>query len=524
VFDYAFDFEACTDNVCGIEERKKLNNLMSSYVTKFSLEYTADVFISLRNTVKDRECLDEMTYFHDQKINFKAYVMLGCVTRGSKHKQIAENWMHHYMVGSVGWDSTLNGKNYDEEFSSVGFFESAGLHSPAKFAEVWRERFDKVATHISAAAPFTPFYYFHRDFINAAGDVSKIINNFDDSRKPESSFYGLTASDNTGTNPFQKWMAVQIMKDDSLQIISQDTMGVYPAPIWQDRYCYPDCVKCPNCDAAEKATIWVYLICVLPFVSLMGIMLIHRNNQEFELLPKIVTVASLMSLTVKNASCALAIVIVMLKYHAGLVHDLAGAITMLVLTSFALCFSFVTMKTKLGIMWYSYQLDVKNSLLPEEQQQAGSKELYTMSLIESTSEFIIPLLTDLPILIIQLETIIVQEVYSPTVISSLVLLVFSVGGALKMTTISSLICRCLEYENIPIIGNFTSKMQLKCAFNPCYSATQLLRGVLAQAVGEEGETELSKKGRFSEVDLALTEISKKRVSLLYEKVEKQKSL
>merc|ERR1719494_1033175 len=105
-----------------------------------------------------------------------------------------------------------------------------------------------------------------------------------------------------------------------------------------------------------------------------------------------------------------------MKYHVGLVHDLAGAISMLILTSFALCFSFVTMKTKLGIMWYSYKLDVKNSVLEKEKQETGSKALYTMSLIESTSEFIIPVLTDLPILIIQLETVIVQKVYSPTMI------------------------------------------------------------------------------------------------------------
>lgn len=525
VFDKAFEWEACTDNVCGIKQRKKLKDLMDSYVIKFDLKYTADVFISLRNTVKNHECLDEMTYFHDNMINFKAYVMVGCVSSVSEDKQIAENNMHHYMIGSVGWKSTFKGQHYDEEFSSVGFFESAGVHSPVKFAELWSERFDEIPSHLSAAAPLTPFYYFHRDVINAYGIVSNIINNFDNSRTPESSFYGLMACDITGTNPFQKWMAVQIMNDDTLKVINQDTKGVYAAPFWQYRYCYPKCVKCPNCAVVERVTKWVYLVCVLPFVSLIVIMMLHRKTQEFQLIPKIVTVASMMSLNLKNASCALSIIIVMMKYHVGLVHDLAGAVTMLILTSFALCFSFVTMKTKLAITWYSYKLDVKNSVLSEEKQVAGSKALYTMGLIESTSEFIIPLLTDLPIAIIQLETVIVQEVYSPTMISSLVLLVFSIGGALKMNTISSLICHCLEYENIPIIGNFTSKMKLKCAFNPCYSATQLLRGVLAQAVGKEGESPL-RSGTFSEVDRALTEISKNRVSIsvISAKGEKQKSL
>merc|ERR1719397_980784 len=226
----------------------------------------------------------------------------------------------------------------------------------------------------------------------------------------------------------------------------------------------------------------------------------------------------------KNASCALAIIIVFMQYSVGLTDDLAAAISMVILTGFAICFSLVTMKTKLGIMWYSYKLDIKNLSLSENKQEAGSKGLYSMMLIESTSELIIALLTDLPIAIIQLETIIIRKIYSPTMISSLVLLVFSVGGALKMNAISSLLCHCLEYEKIPIIGNFTSKMKLKCAFNPCYSATQLLRGVLAQTVGKESENLLSKSGTFSEVDHALTEISKRRVSLTAERIQKQKSL
>merc|ERR1719233_1060243 len=105
------------------------------------------------------------------------------------------------------------------------------------------------------------------------------------------------------------------MKDDTMKVINQDGKGVYAAPFWQYRHCYPDCVKCPLCKAVENATKWVYLICVLPWLSLIGLMVVHRSNQKFTLLPKIVTTFSLMSLTLKNASCALAIIIVMMQYH-----------------------------------------------------------------------------------------------------------------------------------------------------------------------------------------------------------------
>jgi len=360
--------------------------------------------------------------------------------------------------------------------------------------------------------------------------VSNIIKNFDNSRTPESSFYGLMASDSTGTNAFQMWMPVQIMHDDTLKLINLDGKGVYPAPQWQYRHCWDNCVSCPKCKAVEQATFLVYFLCILPFLILIAVMIIHSKSQKFDITPKIVTTASLMGLTVKNVSCALAIVIVWLEYDVGLMDDLRGAISMVIFTGFAFCFSFVTYKTKLGIMWYFYKLEVKNFALPESQRESGSKALYSMKLIESTSEFIIPILTDLPIAIIQVETIIIRKTYSPTVISSLILLVFSIGGALKMNAVSSLLCSCLEYENIPIIGRFTSRMKLECAFNPCFSSTQMLRGVLKELIGadDEGQSMDIKNMKFNELDEALSEFGK-RGSMLFpsmkpEKSDKQKSL
>jgi len=528
VLDKEFHWEPCITQKCAVKQRKRLDGLLSSHVIKKSIEYTADVFITLRNTVKDYECLDEMTYFHDNMINFKAYVMVGCVSRASKNKLIAENNMHHFIIGAVGWDSTFKGEDYDEQFSSVGLFRAAGIHSPAKFAERWKKEFNEAADHISAAAPLTAFYYFHRDFIKARGNVSNIIKNFDNSRTPESSFYGLMASDSTGTNAFQMWMPVQIMNDDTLKVINLDGKGVYPAPQWQYRHCYDNCVPCPKCKAVEEATVLVYFLCILPFLVLIAIMMIHNKRQKFNLTAKILTVASLMSLTVKNVSCALAIIIVWLEYDVGLTEDLGGAISMVIFTGFALCFMFVTYKTKLGVMWYFYKLEVKNSTLPDNKQESGSKALYSMKLIESTSEFIIPILTDLPIAIIQVEAVIIRKTYSPTLISSLILLVFSIGGALKNSAVSSLLCQCLEYENIPIIGRFTNRMKLECAFNPCFSSTQMLRGVLKQLMRADDDDSDIKDKNFNELDEALSVINK-RESRLYpdmkpEKSEKQKSL
>jgi len=239
-------------------------------------------------------------------------------------------------------------------------------------------------------------------------------------------------------------------------------------------------------------------------------MISRRQVQKFDLLPKVITVASLMGLTVTNASCTLTIIIVLLQHRVGLSDDLTGAISMVILTSLAWCFMVVTMKTKLGIMWYSYELELMINALSENQKASGSKELYSMKLIESTSEFIIPILTDIPRAIIQLDTIILQETYSPTLISSLVLLVFSIGGALKMTTISSLLCECLEYQHIPIIGHFTAYMKFMCAFNPCFSATQLLRKVQNQVLGTTEENRSSKSASFIELDRALSRYSLRR--------------
>jgi len=126
-----------------------------------------------------------------------------------------------------------------------------------------------------------------------------------------------------------------------------------------------------------------------------------------------------------------------------------------------------------------------------------------MRVISSNSEYISCFLTDLPIAIIQLDALIIREMYSRTVISSLLMLIFSIGGAVKMIIVSALLCQCLEYQKIPVIAHFSNVMKLHCAFNPCYTATQLLRNVLKNL--QEGNDEsIGKQATFEQIERSLT--------------------
>jgi len=230
-FDEAFEWKICYDRSCGVKQRKRLDDILGSSVSKKKNTYTADVFISLRNPVSGQECYDEMKYLHDNAINFKAYIMMSCVSLRTMKRDIAENNMHHYMISSQGWDASQYGRNYDEKFSSVGIFETDGIFSPSEFGNLWRAKFDFDATHSGAASSLAIFYFFHRDFISAQGIVGNIIKAFDHHRKPETSFYGLMASDKTNTNIFQQWMVIQITQDNKIQIVNDQGKGIYPAPL-----------------------------------------------------------------------------------------------------------------------------------------------------------------------------------------------------------------------------------------------------------------------------------------------------
>jgi len=165
-----------------------------------------------------------------------------------------------------------------------------------------------------------------------------------------------------------------------------------------------------------------------------------------------------------------------LQNNARMNDDLAGIVFMIILTSVSICFSLVLMKVALGIAYFRYAQDVKIGKTPKGIHISDNKELFVMSVIESNSVLISGVITDVPIPIIQLEALVVREAYSRTLIMSLVMLLFSIGGALKMLYVS-LLCECLEKDKIPIMLNLATKMKLNCAFNPCYTAKQFFSDV-----------------------------------------------
>jgi hypothetical protein len=101
-FDEAFVWQDCLDRSCEVKQRNRLDDTLGPYVSKRKRSYTADVFISLRNVITGKACYDEMKYFHDNMISFKAYVMIGCVSLQTMDDKIADNNLHHYMIGSQG--------------------------------------------------------------------------------------------------------------------------------------------------------------------------------------------------------------------------------------------------------------------------------------------------------------------------------------------------------------------------------------------------------------------------------------
>jgi len=64
-------------------------------------------------------------------------------------------------------------------------------------------------------------------------------------------------------------------------------------------------------------------------------------------------------LMLKNISCLLTIIILILQHNAGMIEDFSGIVCMIILTSLGICFSCVTMKVRLGVAWYGYLQDVK---------------------------------------------------------------------------------------------------------------------------------------------------------------------
>jgi len=252
----------------------------------------------------------------------------------------------------------------------------------------------------------------------------------------------------------------------------------------------------------------VYVGVVSFFALLIIAVLAHSRRQYFQVPPLVMAIASSGMLMLKNISCLLTIVILILQHNAGMNDDLAGILFLIILTSVSVCFSLVSIKVALGIAYFRYAQDVKIGKTPEGIHVPDSKELFAMRVIESNSVLISGVITDLPIAIIQLEALVVREAYSRTVIMSMAMLLFSIGGALKMLAVSSLLCECLEKDKIPIMLNLTSKMKLHCAFNPCYTAKQLFSDVYTNkmANSESNECGLVRGSTFQEIEERLSGI------------------
>merc|ERR1719397_1184726 len=509
-FDEAFEWKICYDRSCGVKQRKRLDDILGSSVSKKKSTYTADVFISLRNAVSGQECYDEMKYLHDNAISFKAYIMIACVSLRTMKRDIAENNMHHYMISSQGWDASQYGRNYDEKFSSVGIFETDGIFSPREFGNLWRAKFDFDATHSGAAAGLAIFYFFHRDFISAQGIVGNIIKAFDHHRKPETSFYGLMASDNTNTNTFQQWMIIQITQDNKILIVNDQGKGIYPAPLWEERHCFPNCILCPLCYEIESAAPFIYLSVMTPFALLFATVIVHSQQKKFKLKPKLTQIVSAAAILLKNTSCVMSIIILLLQHDAGMIDDASGVLSLIVFTFFSMWFTLVAFKTKLYIAWYEYQQETENpDALRGKKMVAQSRELLLMKLIESYNEFASGILTDLPIAIMQLYALFIQELYSVTLVSSIIMLVYGIGGAVKAASISPLLHHCLEYKNLHMKRNFSWPMILQSIFNPCYTSTQLLMALFRRRQRSSclKSTLPSRRASFEEVERAFVKFA-----------------
>jgi len=140
---------------------------------------------------------------------------------------------------------------------------------------------------------------------------------------------------------------------------------------------------------------------------------------------------------------------------------------------------------------------------------AQSRELLLMKLIESYNEFASGILTDLPIAIMQLYALFIQELYSVTLVSSIIMLVYGIGGAVKAASISPLLHHCLEYKNLHMKRNFSWPMILQSIFNPCYTSTQLLMALFRRRQRSSAlkSTLPSRRASFEEVERAFVKFA-----------------
>jgi len=146
---------------------------------------------------------------------------------------------------------------------------------------------------------------------------------------------------------------------------------------------------------------------------------------------------------------------------------------------------------------------------------ALSRELLFMKLMESYNEFASGILTDLPIAIMQLYALFIKKLYSVTLVSSIIMLVYGIGGAVKAARMTPLLHHCLEYKNLHIKRNFSWTMIVQSIFNPFYTSTQLLIALFRRRqVRSSIKRKLpSKKSCFKEVEHAFLQFASDEANL-----------
>jgi len=137
--------------------------------------------------------------------------------------------------------------------------------------------------------------------------------------------------------------------------------------------------------------------------------------------------------------------------------------------------------------------------------------------MESYNEFASGILTDLPIAIMQLYALFIKQLYSVTLVSSIIMLVYGIGGAAKANRIIPLLHHCLEYKKIHMKRNFSWTMIVQSIFNPFYTSKQLLIALFRRRTkcSSIKRNLPSKKSCFREVEHAFLKFADDEAKLFF---------
>jgi len=76
---------------------------------------------------------------------------------------------------------------------------------------------------------------------------------------------------------------------------------------------------------------------------------VHSYQQKFKLSSKLSQIVGAAAILLKNTSCVLSIIILLLQHDAGMIDDISGVLSMIVFTFCSMWFTLVAFKTRLFI-------------------------------------------------------------------------------------------------------------------------------------------------------------------------------